>query len=551
MPQVEDGRPRTDSFSLDVVLVRIGQFGKLQILIYILICIPILLNSFQAVSYIFVASTVVHRCQIPECDKPNSTYQESWIDFAIPKKLNGDLDNCRRYVSVNKNLDPCSADAFHQSPIEECGTDLIFRDKEVTISNDFDIFCSDEWKLAMVGTINNVGMFIGIPLGGYFADRYGRKNILAIFGFLSAVTGVAQCFTTDFFTFMFFGLLTNLFGSSIYSIVFVLGLEMVSPKLQLIGCTIMTIVYAIGQTVFGLVAKYFLNWRLIQMIFFIPALFQIFFLFIIPESARWLLSQGEEDRAVKVVQKLAKSNNRKLSQPTLDKLVLTYRYKLEESNEGKFPIKETFQILFWRIVNCCLCWFTNVLLYYGLNVNMVLLGGNKYDNFMLVSLIEIPGILLPFWTMNRFGRRYSLFGFMILSGICIAATVFVRSELFYVQVALLLLGKMSVGASFQVLYFFTSEIFPTNVRNSLLSFCSMVGRLGSMVAPQTPVMAKYHESAPAILFSACALLSGFLAFLFPETNDTVLPSTLKEAEKIGQKKELEADAEIQLLKTIS
>ncbi|XP_055856208.1 solute carrier family 22 member 4-like [Episyrphus balteatus] len=607
MPQVKNPKTRSDSISLDSILVRIGQFGKFQILNYILLCIPILLNAILTISYVFIASTVVHRCQVPGCDSQNSTYQESWVNFAIPKNLNGDLENCQRYVPMSDNgslgAEVCSKDYYNQSIVEECGTDFIFRDKEVTISNDFNIYCGDEWKLALVGTINNVGQFIGIPLGGYLSDsffilifdssnhsivpittsdsylylimsllrRYGRRNILAICGTLSAVMGVAQSFTVDYFTFMVFGLLTNIFGSSLYSIVYVLGLEMVSPEIRVIGCTIMTTVYDIGQFLLAVVAKYFPNWRLIQLIFFIPSLFQIVFLLVLPESVRWLLSQGEEKKATKIIKNIAKSNNRKLSEQTVDKLLLTFRYKLADTNEGKFPIKETFRSLFWRIANCSLCWFTNVLLYYGLNMNLVLLGGNKYDNFMLVSLVEIPGILIPFWTMNRFGRRYSLFGFMMISGISIATTVFVRSgekflnrksqehylktfflELFYLQLVLFLLGKLGIAASFQVLYFFTSEIFPTNVRNSLLSFCSMVGRFGSMVAPQTPVIAKFHESAPAIIFSGFGILSAGLTLFFPETNDMVLPSTLQEAEQIGQKNKVEEiDIERTLLKPMS
>lgn len=56
------------------------------------------------------------------------------------------------------------------------------------------------------------------------------------------------------------------------------------------------------------------------------------------------------------------------------------------------------------------------------------------------------------------------------------------------SLTLFLIGKLAITCSFQILYFFTSEIFPTNVRNSLLSLCSMIGRIGSMLAPQTPLL---------------------------------------------------------------
>lgn len=61
------------------------------------------------------------------------------------------------------------------------------------------------------------------------------------------------------------------------------------------------------------------------------------------------------------------------------------------------------------------------------------------------------------------------------------------------ELVLFLIGKFAITCSFQVLYFFTSEIFPTNVRNSLLSLCSMIGRVGSMLAPQTPLLVNIYR----------------------------------------------------------
>ncbi|XP_055855557.1 solute carrier family 22 member 3-like [Episyrphus balteatus] len=528
----------SEDFSLDAILVRIGQFGKFQLINYLLICIPMLFNAIFSVTYVFTASTVVHRCRVPECDGPESSYLEPWTDFSIPLKTGGDLESCNRYMAYNRSLaaDFCLAENFNRSLEEKCGTDLIFRDKELTISNDFGIYCSDEWKLSMVGTVNNIGQFIGIPLGGFFADRYGRRTMLAVGGFLSALMGILRSFSTNYYMFLTFEFLDNLCGSTLYATVFILALELVGPKVRVPACSLITIFYAIGEVLLAVVAKYFPNWRTILQILYIPALGHIAFLWILPESVRWLLSQGEEEKAKKVLQKVAKVNKRKLSDHSIDKLLLENKFKLAQADEGRFPIKEAFKTLFWRITNCALCWFTHVLVYYGLSLNAVSLGGNKYDNFIYISLIEIPGFLIPFLTMDRYGRRYSLFGYLVICGICIGATIFIPSGMYGLNLTLFLLGKLAITASFQVLYFYTSEIFPTNVRNSLLSFCSMFGRIGSMVAPQTPLMAKYYEPSPAILFSVCALVSGFMALMFPETTDVILPTTMLEAEGIGQKK---------------
>lgn len=51
----------TDDNSLDAILVRIGQFGRYQIVNYVLLCVPMVFNAFFSISYVFTASTVVHR----------------------------------------------------------------------------------------------------------------------------------------------------------------------------------------------------------------------------------------------------------------------------------------------------------------------------------------------------------------------------------------------------------------------------------------------------------------------------------------------------------
>lgn len=86
----------------------------------------------------------------------------------------------------------------------------------------------------------------------------------------------------------------------------------------------------------------------------------------------------------------------------------------------------------------------------------------------------------------------------------------------------------------------------------------MMGRFGSMVAPQTPLLvgiyinpflilnniyffqAKYNKNAPAILFATTAIVSACLSLLFPETTNLILPTTMKEADNIGASKEKES-----------
>lgn len=54
--------------------------------------------------------------------------------------------------------------------------------------------------------------------------------------------------------------------------------------------------------------------------------------------------------------------------------------------------------------------------YYGLNISVTEIAGNKYLNFALVSFVEIPACLLNWIIMEKMSRKSSLIYMFVLSG---------------------------------------------------------------------------------------------------------------------------------------
>ena len=56
------------------------------------------------------------------------------------------------------------------------------------------------------------------------------------------------------------------------------------------------------------------------------------------------------------------------------------------------------------------------------------------------------------------------------------------------KTALALIGKFGATASFAVVYLYTAELYPTQIRSTAIGMCSMMARIGGFAAPQVCVL---------------------------------------------------------------
>lgn len=118
--------------------------------------------------------------------------------------------------------------------------------------------------------------------------------------------------------------------------------------------------------------------------------------------------------------------------------------------------------------------FTNGFVYYGISIHAVSLAGNKYVNFILISLAEVPAIVITYFLMQNFRRKWSLALAMFVSALVCITAEFVHDYSPIFRLILFGIGKCSISIAFTVSYVYTTELFPTNLRQSFMSSCNMV-----------------------------------------------------------------------------
>lgn len=287
-------------------------------------------------------------------------------------------------------------------------------------------------------------------------------------------------------------------GSGMYSAGFILGMEIVFAKQRILGATLINISFALGEVSLGVIAYFIRDWRILIRMIYPPAFFSIAYFWLIPESVRWLITKGKKDEAIKVLKKVGKVNKKPLSEESIQ---LIYNHNSEEvskeandtdeKKDGQFMLVLKSSPLLIRLGVCIFIWMTNTLVYYGLSLNSVLIEGNQHMNFILVCIIEVPAVTLNYFISHKVGRRKTLFASFFICGVSVVLSGFIPSTISWLKLLLFLIGKFAISVSFLMTYVFTTELFPTNLRHRCLGMCSMFGRIGSMVAPQTPLLVSF------------------------------------------------------------
>ncbi|XP_026289553.1 solute carrier family 22 member 4 [Frankliniella occidentalis] len=560
---------------LDTILLQLGDFGRFQFANYVAISFPILFSAIYTLTYVFTAKDLEYRCRVPECegaagplgDKGLVQYLPDWLVHAVPHDGGGQPSACHRYAPHTWNgssvAGGCSADLFNKEVVR-C-QDWVFEPGQMnSIASEWNITCDEnKWQLSIVGTVNNIGLFAGLPFAGFWSDRYGRKSLLFYSWAVTCCMGIIRSFSTNLGMMLTFEFLDAFFGAGVFSAGFILALEFVGPDKRVMAGTVLNLFYSAGQVVLGAVAWAVFDWRWMLRSIYVPGFLCLLLLWPTPESVRWLASKGRYAEADSIIRKVAKFNRITINEALEDRVDLVQvkgedtvkqtdaekgllgksrKISREEKSKGCLAegstisnLLATFKSsrLLVRFINCSYCWMANTFVYYGLSLNSVSMAGNDYLNFILVTLIELPALLAQLWLMGVFGRRACLSSTMIIAGACCISFLAIPEGYLYTRLTMFMIGKFAITISFAVVYVYTAELFPTNVRHSLLGYCSMFGRIGSMLAPQTPLLATINESLPLTLFAVSSIVGGFFSLFFPETKDKSLPDSIKEAEEIG------------------
>ncbi|XP_077975674.1 solute carrier family 22 member 15-like isoform X2 [Styela clava] len=407
-----------------------------------------------------------------------------------------------------------------------------------TIVSQWDLTEDRSWIPGFLQSIFYVGFMPGTIVFGQLSDRYGRKKISVIGYILVLIFQVITGFCQNWQQFAVCRAISGFLVGGLSVVTTILIQETTGSKLWVLNGALGAIGFTANMLAFLWVAYLYPSWRQMYFITTIPGILGFVFLYIVPESPRWLLSRGKPDSAEEVMQKLSRWNG----SPHTDRLMLqqNYEYAQQEQDasrdeEGSIIDLIRKPVLRYRAAILSLQWFTASFVFYGITLGSGSFSSNFYVAYLISGLSQLPSIPFTIYLMERrwAGRRRTLVCFMGLAALCMFVMYIVSfgQDRSNYELTLLVFGKLGICGAFDLIYVYTAELFPTVVRNVGLGSMSFWARVGGVIAPFLANLAVFSGSNdPFLAFGIVGLLSSVFAAFLPETRAKLIPNTFEEAE---------------------
>ena len=432
-----------------------------------------------------------------------------------------------RGLSRNARLDRLPFNAAHRKLLVASGIGWAFDAMDVglvsfvvaAIAADphFNLNATEKSWVLSVGF---VGMAIGAALGGYFADRVGRKTVftatLVIFGLANA--GMACSWT----------LVALLIARFIIGLGLGAELPVASTLVSEFSPTRhrgrMTVLlesfWAVGWIIAAAIGAFVIpntgdwGWRWALLIGALPLLYAVVTRAHIPESVRFLESKGREDEAEQAVRYFEQASGvAPVASPKAEPL-------------PAIRTRELFGHQYLaRTVAIWLTWFFVNFSYYGAFTWMPSLLADQFGSLtssfgytLIISLAQLPGYFLAAWLVEIWGRRRTLSVFLAVSAV--AAFVFSQAGSVAAVIGFgMLLSASNLGA-WGVLYAVTPEIYPTRLRGAASGAAAAVGRVAAIIAPLLVpwflTLSGGNKTVAFVIFAVAFVLGCIAALCLPE-----------------------------------
>ena len=344
-------------------------------------------------------------------------------------------------------------------------------------------FHLDDGGLGATVAIATVGTIIGALIGGRSADRFGRRKLLFFIGILYVLGALGTALAPSHLVLMIFRFIGGI-GVGLSSVCAPIYTAEIAParvRGRLVGLVQFNIVlgilvaYLSNYIIDLIVHDQEIAWRWMLGVMVVPSVLFLVFLMTVPETPRWLMAKGHEEKAIAISRRLCNTVEES------DEQIQEIRDQLASAG-SQATLSQFFTRRYFKVI--ALAFFIamfnqlsgiNAILYYAPEV-MKQAGADDNAALLMsvgVGLMNLIATMAALTVIDRIGRRSLMIvgsiGYLISMGFLTAVMFMFQGHFNSTSSTLVLVGLLVFIAAHafgqgSVIWVFISEIFPTRVR---------------------------------------------------------------------------------------
>jgi MFS transporter, SP family, arabinose:H+ symporter len=400
-----------------------------------------------------------------------------------------------------------------------------------------------------------LGCLLGAVLSGLLSDRFGRKRLLILAAVLFIISAYGTGASNSFNMFIFFRIFGGL-GIGLASNLSPMYIAEIAPKTmrgKLVSINQFTIVI-------GILLAQFVNWQIADTVpvnftdteilaswngqmgwrwmfwmELIPAILFMLFMFIVPESPRWLAKNGFPEKVKRILSKVGgkeyandEFNNIQASLLN-EKGKVNFRYLFSPGMKKVLIIGVVLAVFQqWCGINVIFNYAEEVFEAAGYGVSDILF------NILITGSVNLIFTIVAIYTVDKWGRR----ALMLMGSGGLAGIYLFMGLAYYLNITgwpLLLLTLLAIACYAMslapVTWVLLSEIFPNRIRGAAMAVSTVALWLACFLLTYTfPLLNNLLNASGTFWLYGIICILGFIFILktLPETKGKSLETIEKE-----------------------
>ncbi|KAG5841867.1 hypothetical protein ANANG_G00171590 [Anguilla anguilla] len=417
----------------------------------------------------------------------------------------------------------------------------------------WNLVCNSEWKVHIAKFSLLVGSIFGYLVLGVLADWFGRRPVLITSVLFMVVFGLTVAFSVNVPMFSTLRFFEGFCLAGITLSLYVLRIELCLPLWRFRVTMVANFVVLAAQLLMPGLAALCRDWQILQAVIICPFILMLSYIWVFPESLRWLLSTQQYCRARRQMHRIARKN--KVGGTDTDELFSELQNESQKKPKKTCIVKMVGTRNLWKnIVVLCVNSLTGYGIHHCFARSMIdpeagktSVFHNFYADYYTMAGIAVASCMALCPAVGFMGRR-GLLMFMIITALAsllqLGLLTLLGKYSFKLNIeqeqsdtlnkkfsiAFSIIGMFSSHAVSNLSIFFCAEITPTVIRGGGLGLVLASAGFGMLTAPIMELHNQKGYFLHHVIFACCTLICIICILLLPETRYKPLPEHIGDGE---------------------